>query len=287
MRSFTALAKAKPMNFIPDGGTYTPASGITFTAQNANKRWSARRDPRGYDRVRFEVRSGDEASVDSGTGKERSELYYNPGFAQGIEYWMSYSVMMENDPRVAIGSTHLTFGQFHANPEVGDDAGLSPNFDNSISTSAAGWLLRTRTAPGNPTLAANVVVTAHSFSLILTPFTFYDLVIAIIVDPAGSGRLRVWRNVNGAARNETPLFDYSGAIGYVGNTNYWKWGIYSGHNTAVRAVEFANMEGPTTSSLLARVTAPKALNTYRDGSVPVTFPAANSGAHTYQLLLAA
>ncbi len=201
-------------------------------AQNSGAPWTVEGIRPGD--LRFEVRSGDIASLDvqNNHRAERTELSQSRrGEPTQSDIWLSLGLMVEPGPPVT--SRWLVLGQFKAKSDFVGGMSGSPAWAQELD---AGDLFRI------------VARTSPQYPLIHNPAP-----IVLFVDP-GFQRGRVYHFVyhfrysqtNGrleAWRDGRKIVDYRGPLGFVGKQPpYFKFGIYREPAPETVAVHFYNVQ---------------------------------------------
>lgn len=173
----------------------------------------------------------------------RSELSaHNDAFGVADSMWFAYAMKVDPKSRSIVDAF---VGQLHDFPGVGDNA-YAPIYAHELIGTT--FTIRSFSNINVPATVPPVEVIRYTKTLVYG--TWYQFVIHLIPNPAGSGTIHVW--IDGL-----PVINLTNAaLGFASSTGlYWKYGIYDLSATTYRGVWFANMEAGT-ASLAARITAP-------------------------------
>ncbi len=187
--------------------------------------------------VRFEIRQGDVCAWDGPTKSERAELSAFYDGANNVPKGLGrvpirtptivkYGLTVEPGPQNT--SPWFVFSQFHEDQVVGSPP-ISVCLDNNsdVMTVNRAWTNATGKAVNGPIWKDTAPIQrGHR----------YQMLQYMYVDPDGNGRLIVYRD-------NIKIVDFTGAIGYIGQTNsFWKIGLYRhGPTVETIAAKYDNM----------------------------------------------
>jgi len=230
--------------------TITPAAGNgDYVGSPKVTTWAtkSRLSPPGTASIdRFEVRDGDQALIDVGTDKNRSEMAdVHTKWAVGTTIWVAYSMYVVR----ADQQNGSIIGQLHGTGITGPGSAATVPFYASVYHNNILYSVQGSTE--NPVVDVPAVTNIQVVPLVTN--TWINFVHKIKFGPSGDGTLDSW--VNGAH-----LVSYTGVIGFsMDNGTYWKYGWYGstdGNPSAVAIVWYANMEVGT-ADLSDRILNPK------------------------------
>lgn len=203
---------------------YNAGSGYTFD-KNATYALTSPDD----NKLRFEVRSGDNNWYDKGSGSERSEIGSREKILHDTPLDLSYKFSVE--PGAVNTAKWLLLGQLHV---VGEDVvgGRSPEMSIELRGETLQIVIRYLDASGKP-----VAKTVFTDSAPIQRGHEYDMQIKAVFDPDGSdGRLVV-------VRDGQVIVDYSGQLGYADTAGvHWKEGVYRSPAPETMAATFSDLK---------------------------------------------
>lgn len=232
----------------PANGSQHTFAGVSFTVQTPGKPYSM---ALGADYSRHELRSGD---VWPNDGRERCELN-STGHPLDTVLWFAFSFKQTG----TLPYTWTILNQMQQRPETlpgrTETIGKPPSYEMRFEEGQ--FLIGTRGDPAAITTVQPTPVYHYAETWNGTGQVF-DMVARIKLHWT-TGELQVWRN-GVELCNETGLcFGYNDIQGV--SKPSWKFGMYRDADEATAVAEFANIQPPTTTSQLSRVTAPPAWHT--------------------------
>jgi hypothetical protein len=200
------------------------SAGDDFMVQNGRKPWSI--SAVDANTIRFEVRSGDHWTFDSGN-KERSEIADQQLVKDGTPIHVSYQ--FEVEPGARNTASWLAMGQFHQNDYPGAPA-LSPPFAIGLDGERMYVCIHYSDANGQDVYKYLFIDKTD-----IQRGHFYDMDIKVTFDPAGNGHLSV-------VRDGVQIVDYNGPLGYASQSSvYWKEGVYRASASETIAIEYRDL----------------------------------------------
>jgi|GEM_PF-1875731 len=191
--------------------------------------------------TRFELRSGDHWSGDSGTDRERAEIAEVNTFVPGQGYHIEFDVMIE--PGAANTAGWLTLAQIQSTLDPGED-GHSPPFAIELVGERMRIVTRASSAALSTT-ADTTYVSQYTDGADIVRGHTYHFSIDEKFDPFGQGYLKVWRD-------DAMLVNYKGALGFNDLTGgYWKEGVYRAASPETLAADYSGLSISPEASLFA------------------------------------
>jgi hypothetical protein len=200
-----------------------------YTTQNAGQAWSLTQPD--SDTFRFEVRDNDFAQSEAGNpnASERSDMTVGAPIGMGTPLHLNFDLTVEAGAKNT--SNYFVLGNFASTMADGTTAKV-PAFDIDLLGEQLVAYIRYTDANGKV-----VGKQLYLDGLHLTRDQTYNIDVKAVFDPAGNGRLVL-------SRDGAVIADYSGPLGYVGQTGVnWTQGINrSSEATETTAVEFGNLK---------------------------------------------
>lgn len=257
--------------FLP----YSPFSVGRFSTKETG--YILQRDDKRIDMWRIELRPGDFVEATETTSNAKSEIqtlrsYKNPAFngcaPYGVDMWQAWSVKLE--PRPPFMGDFCILGQWHAtedNPEtaparVADDswypvAGFTLGRVQDSLGDVLQYFTRYSSAERQPQGTSNLI----NYNVSDGPLTrgvWHHIVVRINFAYTGNtGSLQVWLNGQEKVNVSGVNIGYNDLKG-----PHFNWGIYRGYRDSdpyPEIIYYANMEGPTQTSLAHLIGNPRPL----------------------------
>lgn len=203
---------------------------LNLRQQNAEVSWSYALLTDGA--RRYEVRGGDQWSLDSATGAERSESYDPYKMEVGRTYQIAFKMMIE--PGETNSASWLLITQATSVSDPGEALHSPP-----LALELAGDRFRVVTRDSSAALSTPAdirYVRQFDETQPMARGRWYDIKVQVVFGPFGNGLLKVWRD-------DVLLVDFNGALGFNDNVGpYLKQGVYRSPTAQTIAVQFRDLQ---------------------------------------------